>query len=95
MNRTGEFAVQPQSPCYPADQAGRQHLADELAARGFKPTQAKQHFDRDKIDKMVDAMRDRSFDWNKASFSSSLWACATIRTLTQVGTGRSDAASSQ
>jgi hypothetical protein len=29
------------------------------------------------------------------NLSSSLWACATIRTLTQVGTGRSDAASSQ
>jgi hypothetical protein len=48
------------------DQAGRQQLADALTARGLKPTQAKPHFDRDKIDRMVDAMRDGSFDWNKA-----------------------------
>lgn len=52
---------------YPSDQAGRQQLADELTAKGLKPTQTKQHFDRDKIDKMVEAMADGSFDWNKAS----------------------------
>lgn len=51
---------------YPTDQAGRQQLADELAAKGFKPTQSKQHFDRVKINNMVDAMKDGSFDWNKA-----------------------------
>ncbi len=51
---------------YPSDQAGRQQLADELAAKGLKPTQTKQNFDRDKIDKMVEAMQDGSFDWNKA-----------------------------
>src|SRR5712692_9439216 len=52
---------------YPVDQAGRQQLADDLTATGLKPTQTKQHFDRDKINKMVDAMTDGSFDWNKAS----------------------------
>jgi hypothetical protein len=52
---------------YPSDQAGRQQLADELTAKGLKPTQRKQHFNRDKIDKMVEAMLDGSFDWNKAS----------------------------
>ena len=41
-------------------------MADELTAKGLKPTQKKQHFDRDKIDKMVAAMQDGSFDWNKA-----------------------------
>jgi hypothetical protein len=34
---------------------------------GLKPTQTKQHFDRDKINNMVDAMKDGSFDWNRAS----------------------------
>jgi hypothetical protein len=52
---------------YPSDQTGRQKLADELTAKGLSPTQTKQHFDRDKIDKMVEAMQDGSFDWNKAS----------------------------
>lgn len=52
---------------YPSDQVGRQQLADELTVKGLKPTQAKQHFDRDKIDKMIEAMQDGSFDWNKAS----------------------------
>jgi hypothetical protein len=52
---------------YPTDQAGRQRLADELAAKGLKPTQAKQHFDRDVIDKMAEAMKDGSFAWDKAS----------------------------
>jgi hypothetical protein len=52
---------------YPTDQPGRQQLADELTARGLKPAQTKQHFDRDKINRMVDAMKDGSFDWNKAS----------------------------
>ena len=53
---------------YPADQAGRRQLADELIAKGLKPTQGKQHFDPDKINQMVAAMNDGSFDWNKASF---------------------------
>ncbi len=61
------FAVPAPNPCYPTDQAGRQQLADELIATGFKPTQTKQNFDRDKINKMVDAMNDGSFDWNQAS----------------------------
>jgi hypothetical protein len=52
---------------YPSNLAGRQQLADELAARGFKPTQPKQAFDKDKIDNMVDAMRNGSFDWTRAS----------------------------
>lgn len=54
-------------PNFPTDQDDRQQLADELAAKGFKPTQGKQNFDRDKITKMVDAMKDGAFDWNKAS----------------------------
>ncbi len=52
---------------YPSDQVGRQLLAGELTARGLKPTQRKQHFDRDKIEKMVEAMLNGSFGWNKAS----------------------------
>ncbi len=56
-----------QQSSYPTDQAGRQRLADELSAKGLKPTQGKQHFDRDKIDVMADAMKDGTFDWNAAS----------------------------
>src|SRR2546427_492082 len=52
---------------YPTDPAGRQQLADELTAKGLKPTQTKPNFDRDKINTMVDAMKDGSFDWNTAS----------------------------
>jgi hypothetical protein len=52
---------------YPSDPNGLQQLADELNAKGLKPTQRKQHFDRGKIDKMIEAMQDGSFDWNKAS----------------------------
>ncbi len=52
---------------YPTDPAGRQRLADELTAKGLKPTQAKQHFDRDAINQMAEAMKDGSFDWDKAS----------------------------
>jgi hypothetical protein len=52
---------------YPSDPAGRQQLVDELTAKGLKPTQAKSQFDRDKINQMVDAMKDGSFDWNRAS----------------------------
>lgn len=51
---------------YPTDPAGRQRLADELTARALKPTQPKQDFDRDKIDRMAQAMKDGLFDWNKA-----------------------------
>jgi len=51
---------------YPSDQPGRQQLADQLTAKGLKPTQTKQNFDPDKINRMADAMRDGSFDWNKA-----------------------------
>jgi hypothetical protein len=52
---------------YPSDDAGRQHLADELTAKGFVPTQGKQHFDKDTIIRMVEAMLDGTFDWNAAS----------------------------
>lgn len=52
---------------YPTDQVGRQQLADELTAKGLRPTQTKQCFDADKINKMVDAMKDGSFVWNAAS----------------------------
>jgi hypothetical protein len=51
---------------YPTTQDERRRLADELTAKGFKPTQAKQHFDRDRINRMADAMKDGSFDWGKA-----------------------------
>ena len=51
---------------YPSDQLGRQQLADQLTAKGWKPTQPKQAFDPDKINRMVDAMKDGSFDWTKA-----------------------------
>lgn len=52
---------------YPTDDAERDQLAQVLSAKGFLPTQSKQHFDRDKIDKMIDAMNDGSFDWIAAS----------------------------
>jgi hypothetical protein len=52
---------------FPTDSAGRQQLADELTAKGFIPTQSKQHFDKDKIDRMVKAMKDGSFNWHTAS----------------------------
>ena len=52
---------------YPVDQAGRLQLANALSASGLKPTQAKQHFDRDKINRMAEAMENGSFDWNKSS----------------------------
>ena len=52
---------------YPSDATGRQQLADELTAAGWTPTQGKQHFDRDKIERMARAMADGSFDWNRAS----------------------------
>jgi hypothetical protein len=52
---------------YPTDQAGRQHLADELTAKGLKPTQLKRCFKRNKVNKMIKAMVNGSFDWNTAS----------------------------
>jgi hypothetical protein len=66
MNTGWGFAVWAHNANYPTTQAGRQQLADELTARGLIPTQGKQHFDRATIDKMVEAMKDGSFDWNKA-----------------------------
>ena len=52
---------------YPTTAAGRQQLADELTAAGFRPTQARSSFDRAKIEAMADAMRDGSFAWTRAS----------------------------
>ena len=52
---------------YPTDDAGRQQLADELTARGLKPTQLQKDFRRDDINSMINAMLDGSFDWSKAS----------------------------
>ena len=52
---------------YPTDQVGRQKLADELTGKGLKPTQAQQDFKREKINQMIAAMQDGTFDWYKAS----------------------------
>ena len=52
---------------YPTDQKGRQELADELTSKGLKPTQSQQAFDLEKINRMVEAMQDGTFDWNKAN----------------------------
>ena len=51
---------------FPTDEAGRQQLADELTAKGRQPTQLKKDFDREKINDMVEAMYDGSFDWTDA-----------------------------
>lgn len=53
---------------YPTDQVGRSDLAFQLSQIGFKPTQAKRSFDRNKINVMVTAMEDGTFDWKKAAF---------------------------
>jgi hypothetical protein len=63
----GGSAVWPHNASYPANQAERQQLADELAAMGLKPTQTKHRFDKNKISVMAAAMKDGSFDWHKAS----------------------------
>lgn len=65
-NRVG-LAVSTPGAKYPTTEAGLQQLADELTAKGLLPTQGRFHFDRDKINRMIDAMIDGSFDWNKAS----------------------------
>lgn len=52
---------------YPTDEFGRRQLSDELTAKCFQPTQAKHHFDIDKINKMIATMKDGSFDWIKSS----------------------------
>ena len=52
---------------YPSDPIGRHQLANELDGSGLRPTQGKQHFDRDKIERMARAMVDGTFDWNRAS----------------------------
>jgi hypothetical protein len=48
---------------YPTDEAGRQQLAAELTAKGYKPTQAKDRFFRQWIDSMVADMQSGTFDW--------------------------------
>ena len=40
---------------------------DQLTASGLKPTQTKQQFDRYRIQKMVDALQDGTFDWKTES----------------------------
>jgi hypothetical protein len=52
---------------YPGDANGRQKLADELTAKGLKPTQTKQRFDKAKINDMAEAMKDGTIDWNQSS----------------------------
>ncbi|MBI3822414.1 MAG: hypothetical protein HY289_07010 [Planctomycetes bacterium] len=52
---------------YPTDDAGRQQLADELTAKGLKPTQLQRYFFRDKINAFVAKMLNGTFDWKKAS----------------------------
>ena len=52
---------------YPADEVGRTILANELMARGFRPTQPKHSFSKDKISRIAEAMKYDSFDWAKAS----------------------------
>jgi hypothetical protein len=52
---------------YPIDDAGRQQLADELSAKGLKPTQKKDRFIRHKINSMVVDMTSGSFDWADAA----------------------------
>jgi hypothetical protein len=55
------------APRYPTTDAGRAQLADDLTAAGYTPTQGKQHFDRVRIDTMIEAMLDGTFDWIAAS----------------------------
>ena len=52
---------------YPRDVAGRQKLAGELTATGLIPTETKPQFDREKINRMAEAMRNGTFDWNRSS----------------------------
>jgi hypothetical protein len=54
-------------PNYPTTANERLRLANELTACGLKPTQTKPHFDRAKIDTMIEAMLDYSFDYNASS----------------------------
>jgi hypothetical protein len=52
---------------YPTDAAGRQQLADDLVAKGYTPTQEKDKFSVEKINVMVEAMQDGSFNYTQAS----------------------------
>lgn len=51
---------------YPSAEPDRLILAMELAGKGLIPTQGKQHFSRDKINNMVQAMENGTFDWRAA-----------------------------
>jgi len=59
--------VNPQAITYPVDAGGRQRLADELTARGLKPTQSKQHCHIAAINGMIAAMLQGTFDWHRSS----------------------------
>jgi len=50
---------------YPNDSAGLQKLADDLTASGFVPTQPASKMDRDKIERMAQAMAGGTFDWSR------------------------------
>jgi hypothetical protein len=52
---------------YPTDEAGRLQLADDLTAKGYRPTQEKAKFDRAKINVMIESMKDGSFNYRKAT----------------------------
>jgi hypothetical protein len=52
---------------YPTDEAGRQQLAAELTATGYRSTQAKDRFSIHKIDKMVADMQSGTFDWTASA----------------------------
>lgn len=52
---------------YPASDAERVQLADELTRLGFVPTQDRRSFFRAKVEMMIAAMLDGSFDWAASS----------------------------
>lgn len=52
---------------YPTDAAGRESLAQALTREGYVPTQTAENFNVTKINSMVDAMANGTFDWNASS----------------------------
>lgn len=52
---------------YPTSDVERLQLAEDLTRLGFIPTQNRHSFDRLKIETMIAAMVDGSFDWMAAS----------------------------
>jgi hypothetical protein len=52
---------------YPTDNTGRLALAAALTVAGYRPTQSKACFDRDKIEHMAESMALGIFDWHAAS----------------------------